>query len=68
MLYRKLYNWVIANRPNTEELLFNMNAHRFKDKVQSKLRIMFSPTLGWFYGSIFILVLIYLIFLVVEKG
>jgi len=28
---------------------------------QSRLRIMFSLTLGWFYGSIFALTLIYVL-------
>jgi hypothetical protein len=40
-----------------------MNAYRFKDEVQSRFRIMFSITLGWFYGSIAILVIIYSVFL-----
>jgi len=58
-MYRKLYDWVISNRLKTDEHLFDMNAYRFKDEVQSKLRIMFSITLGWFYGSIAVLVMIY---------
>ena len=58
-LYRRLYNWVIKNRTNTDQYLFDMNAYRFKNEEQSRLRIMFSITLGWFYGSIFILTLIY---------
>ncbi len=49
-LYRKLYEWVINNRLNTEEHLFDMNAYRFEDEVQSRFRIMFSITLGWFYA------------------
>ena len=61
-LYRRLYNWVIKNRMNTDEYLFDMNAYRFKDEEQSKLRIMFSITLGWFYGSLFVLTLIYAIY------
>jgi len=64
-LYRRLYNWVIKNRMNTDDHLFDMNAYRFKDKEQSKLRIMFSITLGWFYGSLFILTLIYAIYVLV---
>lgn len=64
-LYRKLYNWVINNRLKTDKLLFNINAYRFKDKVESQIQIMFSRTLGWFYGSIFILLLIYLVLLIV---
>jgi len=58
-LYRRLYNWVIQNRLKTGELLFDMNAYRFKDEEQSRLSIMFSITLGWFYGAILVLTLIY---------
>jgi hypothetical protein len=58
-LYRKLYEWVINHRLKTEEYLFDMNVSRFKDKVQSRVRIMFSITLGWFYGSIATLIIIY---------
>lgn len=67
-LYRRLYEWVIWHRLETDKYLFDMNAYRFKDKEQSKLRIMFSITLGWFYGSIFILTLIYTIVLLMQKG
>ncbi len=67
-LYRRLYNWVIKNRMSTDDYLFDMNAYRFKDEEQSKLRIMFSITLGWFYGSIFILTLIYAIYVFLQKG
>jgi len=68
-MYRKLYDWVINNRLKTEEYLFDMNAYRFKKEVQSRFRIMFSITLGWFYGSIAILIIIYLVFLfLVQKG
>jgi len=62
-MYRKLYEWVISNRLKTDEYLFNMNAYRFRDEVQSKIRIMFSITLGWFYGSIAVLIIIYSIML-----
>lgn len=58
-LYRELYKWVVANRLNSEEHLFDMNAYRFKDLVESKLRIMFSITLGWFYGCVAILTVTY---------
>ena len=67
-LYRRLYEWVIQNRLQTDEYLFDMNAYRFKHKEQSILRIMFSITLGWFYGSIFILTLIYAIYVFLQKG
>jgi len=58
-MYRKLYDWVINNRLKKEDYLFDMNAYRFKDDVNSRLRIMFSTTLGWFYGSITVLIVIY---------
>jgi hypothetical protein len=68
-MYRKLYKWVIDNRPKTDEYLFDMNAaDRFKDEVQSKFRIMFSMTLGWFYGSIAILIVIYALLLITKGG
>ena len=67
-MYRKLYEWIIKNRLKTDEYLFDMNAYRFKDEVQSKLRIMFSITLGWFYGSIAILIIIYALVVLITKG
>jgi len=67
-MYRKLYDWVINNRLKTEEYLFDMNAYRFKNEVQSRVRIMCSITLGWFYGSIAILVIIYVLILFTKGG
>ncbi len=58
-LYRHLYRWIVENRLQTDAYLFDLNAYRFKDQEQSRLRIMFSLTLGWFYGSILALILIY---------
>ena len=58
-MYRKLYDWVISNRLKTDEHLFDMNAYRFKDEVQSICRIMVSITLRWFYGPIAVLIIIY---------
>lgn len=65
-LYRELYKWVVANRLKTDEHLFDMNAYRFKEYVQSKMRIMFSITLGWFYGSVGILTAVYALILICE--
>jgi len=66
-MYRKLYEWVINNRLRTEEYLFDMNAYRFKEKVQPIARIMFSITLGWFYGCIAILIIIYALVVLITK-
>jgi len=65
-LYRRLYNWVKDNRLKTEDFLFDLNYKRFEKEEQSILRIMFSITLGLFYGSIFGLTLIYVIFLIIN--
>jgi len=71
-LYRKLYNWVIQNRLKTEEYLFDMDTNTdrdiFKSEKLSPLKIMFSTTLIWFYGSIFVLTLVYTIILLIQKG
>jgi len=67
-MYRTLYDWVINNRLKTEEHLFDMKTRRFENEVQSIPRIMFSITLGWFYGSIAILVIIYTLILLIMKG
>ena len=67
-MYIILYDWVINNRLNTEEHLFDMKTRRFKNEVQSIPRIMFSITLGWFYGPMAILVIIYVLILLNIKG
>jgi len=65
-LYRRLYDWIRTNRLTTDEYLFDMNYRRFIKDEQSRLRIMFSLTLGWFYGSIFVLTLIYVVCLIIK--
>lgn len=58
-LFRKLYEWVIVNRLESEENLLDMNTERFKDKVDGIPKTMISLTLLLFYGSIFFLIVIY---------
>jgi len=67
-MYRKLYEWVIANRLGTDECLFDLNAKKFEKDVKSILKTMFSKTLGWFYGMLFLLVLAYSLLLLINKG
>ena len=67
-MYRKLYEWVVNNRLETEEYLFDMDANRFRDKVQSIPGIMCSITLVLFYGFIAILIIIYALILLITKG
>jgi hypothetical protein len=74
-LYRKLYKWVIEYRLTTDEHLLDMDANRFRDEVDSIPRTMFCgpsaieggkphrkpSTLAWFYGSMVIVVIAYLL-------
>lgn len=58
-MYRKLYEWVRKNRPESDEHKFDLDASRFEDKVNSVARTMGSPTLLWFYAPIAILLILY---------
>jgi len=60
-MYRKLFEWVVNNRLRTRDYLFDMNTCRFKKNVQPIYRIMFSTTLGLFYGSIAVLTVTYVL-------
>jgi len=60
-LFRKVHDWVVSYRLEHDDKLFNMNPMRFKSEVQSVSRIMFSVSTLPFYGSIFGMLLIYLI-------
>lgn len=49
-LYRKLYNWVLEERPKgNRENLYNLNSHRFDKEVESVWKVMWSKTLRYFY-------------------
>lgn len=67
-MYRKLYNWVIENRLKTDEYLLDMNAYRFSSEVDTVIQIMFSKTLFWFYGSIFLLLTTFVIYMFINKS
>jgi hypothetical protein len=49
-MYRKLYEWVIANRHKTDEYLYDLNHKRFKKEVSCEFCIMVSKKLFVFYG------------------
>jgi hypothetical protein len=55
--YRKLYEWVIENRSETNDHLYSLNYKRFEKKVKSTFRIMFSQTLFPFYGLIVVVLI-----------
>jgi hypothetical protein len=56
--YRKLYEWVIANRNSTNDFLYNLDYTRFKNQVKNTFCIMFSKTTFPFYGTIALVLII----------
>ena len=66
--YRKLYDWVIENRKNADNYLFDLNYTRFEKQVGGIFRIMFSKTLFVFYGLFFIILLLLIIYKGVQCG
>ncbi len=59
-LFRQVHNWITTYRLCNEDELFNMNPARFKDKVQTVPRMMFSISTLPFYGGIFIMLISYI--------
>ena len=58
--YKVLYKWDIENRLDTDEYMFDLNINdRFGKDVASRPVLMFSEKLIWFYGSLFILTVVY---------
>ena len=55
--YRKLYEWVIKNRENSDEFLYDLNYKRFLQEVSSIAGTMFKETLLLFYGAIAVILL-----------
>ncbi|MDD3715662.1 MAG: hypothetical protein PHT46_01000 [Candidatus Marinimicrobia bacterium] len=59
--YREMYVDVLVKRKNdNDEFLYDLNPKRYDEKVKSKFRLMFSKTLGWFYGIPILIVIIIL--------
>lgn len=61
--YREMYIWILKERKNdNDKMLYDLNPNRFKNKVSSVCKIMFSKTLWWFYGIPLLIVIIILVF------
>lgn len=56
-IYRKLYGWVVKNRPTSDDYLFDLNPKRFEKDVDGYLKTMFSISLRMFYGGLLVLLL-----------
>jgi hypothetical protein len=52
--YRKLYDWVIENRMNTDKYLYNLDYKRFNQHFCNSL---FSKTLMAFYGVVMLVLI-----------
>lgn len=59
-LFREVHNWITSYRLENEDKLFYLNPTKFNDKVQKTIRIMFSVSTLPFYGSILIMLSIYI--------
>jgi len=67
-MFRKLYEWVIEARPkNNFSLLYDLNPHRFKDKVDSLHKVMWSITLRIFYGIPLFVVIVIIVYQILLK-
>ena len=68
-LYRELYKWVVANRLNTADYLFDMNIKRFKNvsTIKGIIKTMFSISFVLFYGSL-LLITIIILTIILKKG
>lgn len=67
-MYRKMYEWVIVARPKNDlSQLYDLNPHRYKDKVDSRKKVMWSITLRIFYGIPLLMVLAILAYQIVQR-
>lgn len=49
-MYRKMYEWVIANRLTSNEGMYELDPRKYEDKVESTFDVIWSETLRAFYG------------------
>lgn len=62
-LYRKMYEWVLAERKKgSEAYQYDLNPHRFDNDVESLCRVMFSITLRVYYGIPLLIVFVIIIY------
>jgi len=67
-MYRKMYEWVLQSRSkNNLEYLYDLNPHRFKDKVDSRPEVMWSITLRVFYGIPALIILVIIVYQITRK-
>jgi len=67
-LFREVYKWIVSYRLENDDKIFEINPQKFKDKVDSILEIMLSISIVPFYGSILILLTLFICFKSVVVG
>lgn len=66
--YRELYAWVIKERVNgNKEYLYDLDIRRF-DGIEDRKSLMFKNTLKVFYGTVTMLLIILLVFLLISEN
>lgn len=66
--YRALYNYVRENSDDSDRDRFDMDPSEFKSQVDPIRKLMRTNSVGWFYGTIFGLLVVYLIILALSGG
>lgn len=57
-MYRKMYDWALDKRSHNDfSHLYELDPNRFRDDVDSKVKIMLSLSLVSFYGVPFIIII-----------
>lgn len=59
-LFREVHKWITSYRLGNEDKLFDFNPRKFNDNVQTTKRIMWSISILPFYGSVFLMLLVYM--------
>lgn len=49
-MYRKMYEWVIKNRLQSDERMYELDPRKYENEVESTKNVMFSSTLKVFFG------------------
>jgi hypothetical protein len=61
-IFREIYKWIISYRMINDDKLFEIKPNDFKKQVASLPKTMCSISIFPFYGSIFLLLTLYIIF------
>ncbi len=59
--YRRLYEWVVGNRLQSDEHLLDLDASRFDNDVASVSKIMLSGTTLLFYAAVALMAVLFLL-------